>query len=548
MLGFIHARYFKDYHAPMPPQVLYISDRKRCIQWRCLTRRRHRPPCRGLSILVIRFFLLFAFILGLAACNGDEPVSPSPAATTTIAATRPPATATPTPRPPTPTATPTPILPTIIVADQALGDDGRLTIPSVSIPAAGWLVLYANQEGQAGDVLGYTAVQPGPNQDVVVTIDPLQATVTLHAALHTDAGILDTFEFPGPDTPLPLTDGEWMVTFAVEMQATLPAVVAADQVLGVDGLLRVDSAVSVGLGWLAIHADADGEIGPLLAYLPLRDGLNENLLFTLDWRKATPRLYAVLHRDEGESGRFESPEVDPIVQVGGAPVISPFAAALPPDVLIYDQPVVNGTVEVERAVSNGPGWVTIQADDNGAPGLIIGFAPLEDGINERITVAVVENAVTPILYAALHQDTGAAAEFEFPRADPLVLLEGGRPMQTTFNTEGQNYLFTQDQTLTTSNTVTAPLVIVNVNVWVVIRADQEGEPGDVLGQTWLAAGVHHNVTIEIDPAGVTESLYAELFLDAGTIQQFDFSNGPDAPLLQGDDPLRTPFILRGLGD
>ncbi|MEW5988358.1 MAG: hypothetical protein AB1791_17140 [Chloroflexota bacterium] len=497
--------------------------------------------------MVIRFFFLITLILGLAACNGDEQVSPSPAATTTLVATRPPATATPTPRPPTPTpiATPTPIPPAITVVDQTLGDDGRLTIASVTIPAAGWLVLYTDQEGQMGEVVGYAAVQPGVNQDVVVTIDPLQATPTLHAALHTDAGSLHTFEFPGPDNPLPLASGEHSLPFTVEIQVTLPAVVAADQVLGLDGLLRVESAVSPGPGWLAVHADSDGEVGPLLAYLPLRDGLNENLVLALDWRKATPRLYAVLHHDEGESGRFEPATGDPIVLASGVPVISPLTAVLPPDIVVYDQPVVNGAVEVERAVSNGPGWLTIQGDDNGAPGLIIGFAPLEDGINEQITVPVVENGVTPVLYAALHQDTGTAAEFEFPRADPLVLLEGGRPVQTTFSTEGQNYLFTQDQTLTTSNTVTVPLVIVNVNVWAVIRADQGGEPGEVLGQTWLAAGIHHDVAIEIDPAGATEVLYAELFLDAGARQQFD---SPDVPLLQGDDPLRAPFILRGLGD
>ncbi len=63
-------------------------------------------------------------------------------------------------------------------------------------------MIHADNNGQPGTVIGHAAVQDGVNKDVQVQIDTAQATPTLYAMLHTDAGAVGTYEFPGPDAPV----------------------------------------------------------------------------------------------------------------------------------------------------------------------------------------------------------------------------------------------------------------------------------------------------------------------------------------------------------
>ncbi|MCA9956849.1 MAG: hypothetical protein KC434_19095, partial [Anaerolineales bacterium] len=147
-------------------------------------------------------------LLLIAACSQENVGTPSPTAiinmaeeTADTAVTTPlPPTDTPTP---TRTPVPTPAVPFIDAADQPLTDAGDLQIASVVSPEDGWLVLYAMTEGELGEVLGYTAVTTGLNQNLTLTIDPQLATPTLGAVLHSDAGESGEFEFPeGPDVPM----------------------------------------------------------------------------------------------------------------------------------------------------------------------------------------------------------------------------------------------------------------------------------------------------------------------------------------------------------
>jgi hypothetical protein len=64
-------------------------------------------------------------------------------------------------------------------------------------------------------VVGYTAVQQGQNDNVTVEIDQTQATPTLYAMLHQDAGTTGTYEFPGPDTPVEVNGNVVMQSFQV---------------------------------------------------------------------------------------------------------------------------------------------------------------------------------------------------------------------------------------------------------------------------------------------------------------------------------------------
>ena len=55
----------------------------------------------------------------------------------------------------------------------------------------------------AEPVVGHAAIPEGDSKDVVITLDtPVATGVSLWPMLHTDAGTIGTYEFPGPDGPV----------------------------------------------------------------------------------------------------------------------------------------------------------------------------------------------------------------------------------------------------------------------------------------------------------------------------------------------------------
>ncbi|MCJ7659717.1 MAG: hypothetical protein MUO67_11255, partial [Anaerolineales bacterium] len=89
-------------------------------------------------------------------------------------------------------------IPSVVVEDQSI-ESGQVTIASVVSDGAGWLVVHTQADGKPGPILGFSPVDDGENSAVLVEIDAANATETLYAMLHTDAGEMGTFEFPdGP--------------------------------------------------------------------------------------------------------------------------------------------------------------------------------------------------------------------------------------------------------------------------------------------------------------------------------------------------------------
>lgn len=215
----------------------------------------------------------------------------------------------------------------------------------------------------------------------------------------------------------------------------------------------------------------------------------------------------------------------------------------PPDVVIYDQPVVNGEIIIERVISNGPGWVAIHFDDGGQPGLIIGSVAVDDGLNQRLVVDLIEEAITPVMYARLHTDSEPGGEFDFPRTDPPVRYENRLPEANEFRVDVGSYLIIDDQVLTGDATIVAPLVVSVTNGWLAIYADADGERGDLLGTAWVSEGLNRDVAVVLDMVPEPGSLHAVLHQDQGQTETFEFPNGPDSPVrVQGAD-IDVTFLL-----
>ncbi len=501
--------------------------------------------------LTLQGWFLGMLLLFFVACNNDN--VPTPALTAAIeevqtAVSTPISETTQTPVPAaTNTAVPTPAVPLINAASQTLADEGNVQIASVVAPEAGWLVLYAMNDGELGAVLGFTEVSTGLNQNLELTIDPHLATPTLVAMLHSDAGESGVFEYPdGPDAPLEWESAQIATTFALDFQLSEPIVEVEAQAVQEDGLVQVAHVLLPQDGWLAIHAQEDGRPGEVLGVVSLTAGRHENVTLTIPWRQGTPTLYAALYADAGELLRFDLQAEDEPFTADGEPVAAEFAATYPPDIFVLDQPLVDNMFEVERVISDGPGWLVAYFDDDGGPGLIIGSAPLADGLNERVKVEVVGSAATNVLHLRLHEDTEPGDEFDFPRVDQPVFYEGRLPSTITFSLTPGNYLIVDDQMLPTTSTasavLTVELVVVNVPTWVAIEADEDGERGEVLGFTAVPPGVNHDIAISIDPSLATETLYVTLYLNAGEPDEFD-PDGADVPLQRNRSPISVPFFL-----
>jgi predicted lipoprotein with Yx(FWY)xxD motif len=97
----------------------------------------------------------------------------------------------------------------VTVSDQSV-DGGQLTIAEVVSPGPGWLVIHAQVDGKPGVVLGYSPVNAGVNTNVIVMVDDSEATPVLYAMLHTDAGQIGVYEFPGTDGPA-MANGQMVV-------------------------------------------------------------------------------------------------------------------------------------------------------------------------------------------------------------------------------------------------------------------------------------------------------------------------------------------------
>jgi hypothetical protein len=424
--------------------------------------------------------------------------------------------------------------------DQTLDESGVLIAAEVSLPSPGWLTIYRESEGQPDTIIGRQSLAPGVHENVEVSVDIEQATETLFAGVHTDLGAEGVFEYPGEDEPFP---NEPETEFVVELAIPQPQIEVGEQTVGDDGIITLARLELLEPTWILIHADEGGEIGPVVGGLILDAGSYENVRLAIDWRKATPTLYAVLHKDGGEARVLDYPEGDLPVLSNGRPIVAEFKAVYPPEILVFDQPVVNNEIVIERVISNGPGWIAIYNELDGQPGFIIGSAPLADGLNEQVAVSLLPSRLTPQLYARLHVDSEPGDDFNFPAQDPEVRYNGRLPSAVAFRTDETAHALVRDQQLGEGNTLTVDHIVSAVNAWAAIYADADGQAGELLGRTWIPAGINRDVLVEVDPPPAPGVVHLVLYEDLGQPEEFEAPT-IDLPLDNNDNrPIRIPFTI-----
>lgn len=103
-----------------------------------------------------------------------------------------------------------PMGPAELTAEDQTGDGTEVTVASVTLPAAGFLVVHADADGAPGPVIGHTELlEEGESTDVVVPLDePLTASATVWPMAHIDTDTNGEYDFDPPESTVdgPATD------------------------------------------------------------------------------------------------------------------------------------------------------------------------------------------------------------------------------------------------------------------------------------------------------------------------------------------------------
>jgi plastocyanin len=328
----------------------------------------------------------------------------------------------------------------INVGDQFV-QNGQVIIDSVTTSQSGFVVVHSGNADSFGGTIGQAPVQAGTTTQVAVPIAADQSTAVLWPMLHSDTGVVGTYEFgtvEGADPPVIV--GTTMATVPIW---TVPHIRMFDQAsLPGDGqpahatayTVRVASVLSEGPGFIVIHQEQDGTFGPVAGFLAVPAGLSKDLFVELNPERVTYHLWPMLHVDTGVVGTYEFGQVegaDPPVVFNDQVLTFPILAG--PGLVLVDQTPEAGSaagrvvVSVAEAVIDRPGWIAVHSNDNGNPGPVLGVAPVHTGLNQNVGIEVDEAGAGNLVFPMLHYDTGTAGVYEFGQvegADPPVIVGG----------------------------------------------------------------------------------------------------------------------------
>jgi hypothetical protein len=284
------------------------------------------------------------------------------------------------------------------VANQMDGG-GEITIDQVMTSKPGWMMI----QNSAGDIIGYTQVRTGVENNVIVRIDMAKITTMLQAMLHDDTGTIGVLDYPAAD---PETRGNardvapfFNVTYK-GMEATGNAAGNASMAGSATQGTNVTSTA--------------GTVGTTTS-------------------TGTEAVNATTAQTEtSTAGTAGTTTAASTTQAGGAgkPMIN-----------VVDQAISNNQVMVAEVFSVGPGWVVIHPDLSGSPDTtrVLGYAPVNAGSSNNLAVPLQftnRTRVTPTLWAELHKDGGRVGVFEYPGPDVEAKYANGTAVMQSFRVSG----------------------------------------------------------------------------------------------------------------
>lgn len=147
------------------------------------------------------------------------------------------------------------------------------------------------------------------------------------------------------------------------------------------------------------------------------------------------------------------------------------------DITVSDQTGDGTTVTVDEVtISGADGFVVVHLDEGGAPGAVLGHAPIDEGTTADLVVTLDEPlGDDATVWPMLHVDAGVLGTYEFPGADGPVTADGQvvvAPLDYTVaaadDTEGEDELATTGRA-TTPWLIALALVLIGTGMAAVRR-------------------------------------------------------------------------------
>ena len=167
----------------------------------------------------------------------------------------------------------------------------------------------------------------------------------------------------------------------------------------------------------------------------------------------------------------------------------------------------NGTVVIESLFTSAEeGYVALHTDDDGEPGRVIGYAPADYDFHTGLSVELESSTWAEwngsrTVWAVLHRDDGDGS-FDLETDEALSSFGGSASARFTLEKRASGPAsvvvigFRSQPTDNASATIRR--VALGRSGALVVRTDENGSPGDVVGRTSLDAGVHENLTVPIN--------------------------------------------------
>lgn len=447
----------------------------------------------------------------------------------------------------------------LIVLSATVSAQGSLFTPSIQVSGQlvsgtsvvideiiaqrfGFIVIRADDgTGAPGGVIGLALLHPGVNRSIRVEIEMINITPTLYAIVHLDTEPYGNFQFAevdGADSPVTVDDTIVMAEFEV-------AVISVhDQFVDPDNFNRivVDTVTSSENGWLVAHTDNEGEPGAVLGHTFLEAGTSQYLPVLLSG-DVTDSIHIMLHADTGEPERYEfgeSENVDMPVTINNEIAMTSISTV--PTLRVNDSIVIGSDLTrnqnefvpfvADSVLSEGAGWLVIHADSGeNAPGEVIGFAPVQAGFNDNVIVELPQTEITARLFPMLHSDSGEALVYEFGEVEETDLpflynneiVMGSAMVIPSINADIQ---IRDDRLIVVS-------ALIDISGWLVLYADDEGLPGDVLAYTPLNPSLNQNIPLLVDTSELNDTIHLILHYDSRPLGIFGLitEDGSDSPVV-----------------
>ena len=259
------------------------------------------------------------------------------------------------------------------------------------------------------------------------------------------------------------------------------------------------------------------------------------------------------------------------------------AAALPNQISVRSQDIGNGILMVDSVTAAQPGWIVIYKSPNFTDDEILGYAPVQQGVNTNVKVTI-DTARLKLdeqiytLWARLQADNGVPGLFEWGlhgyAYDDGPVMQNGQPVIAAFSTEAP--AAPAEMTAGAPSAKPAPAAVktnqimingvqdlstgviqVGVNAtqngWLVIYKNPNLTSAEIVGYAPVFAGANSDVRVTIDTARLPQdqgTLWAQLQADNGVPGLFEWGLHnyayDDGPVMQNGQPVIVAFGITGL--